>query len=212
MWHDKIDRIVCLNLAKRIDRLLAFTEMAEKLKLPFERIESIFDSQQGARGLRDTIYSLFLEEIVKETSHLLIFEDDAMCVVDEPYFNQIMGKVVDQLPSNYHMIFLGCQITGRIQEFYSENIFPVIQAYSTHAVLYSLSGMKAVIASNLDYPIDNHLTKTVQPLGKCYAVDPLLFSQVPGISDIGGGNFMDWTPFIVARHEQKINEYKLGMR
>lgn len=210
-WTDTINRIVCLNLAKREDRLLAFVEQAEKYGIPFLRYEAREDKEQGARGLRDTMTKLFNEEVQNGTEHILVFEDDAMAVCDEETFHITMNKVVQQMPSDYHMIFLGCQITGRIQEFISENIFPVTMAFSTHAVLYSLAGMKAVLASDLQYPIDNHLTVTVQPLGKCYAVHPLLFSQVPGHSDIGH-NFIDWGPFIVQRHEQKIVEFKQGMR
>lgn len=210
MWYDNI-KIVCLNLPFREDRLLQFVEQAEKLGIPFLRVESIYDSEQGARGLRDTITRLFNQEIVNGTKHLLVYEDDAMCVESPEVFNQTMEKVVNQLPPDYHMVFLGCQITGRIKSFYSENIFPVVHAYSTHAVLYSLAGMAAVLASDLQYPIDNHLVQTVQLEGKCYAVHPLLFSQVPGHSDIGK-NFIDWSPFIIDRHQQKIVEFKQGMR
>lgn len=210
-WTDTIKDIVCLNLAHREDRLLAFTEQAEKYGIPFLRVAAIQDKEQGARGLRDTMLKLFNEHIERGTEHLLVFEDDALAVADDITFHNTMDKVVQQMPSNYHMIFLGCQVTQRISHFHSENIFQVTNAFSTHAVLYSLAGMKAVLSTNLDYPIDNHLVKELQPLGHCYAVDPLLFSQVPGHSDIGH-NFIDWSPFIEQRHQQRMIEFKQGMR
>lgn len=211
MWYDKINRIVCLNLAHREDRLLFFVEQAEKYGLPFERVEAIYDEQQGARGLRDTLIKLFTEEIDKETDHLLVFEDDCDIVVDKELFIDTMEKVVEQLPSDYHMILLGCQLCGRIQHFHSPNIFQVVAAFSTHAVLYSLRGMRTIVSSNLGFPIDNDMVERIQPLGKTYSVYPLLCSQVEGFSDIGR-NKISWKPFIEGRYEQKINEYKLGMR
>lgn len=209
-WYDNIS-IVVLNLPHREDRLLAFTEQAEKLNFPFLRVESIHDTASGARGLRDTMSQLFNEEILKETKHLLVFEDDADAVEDEPAFTKTMEGVMNQLPGGYHMIFLGGQLTHRISSFHSENLFQAKMIFSTHSVLYSLDGMKAVVASNLDYPIDNHLVKTVQEYGRCYCVYPLLFGQKPGQSDIYN-NFIDWSPFIQARYQQKIVEYKQGMR
>lgn len=206
-WYDKIGRIVVLNLAHREDRLLFFTEQAEKYDIPFERVEAIQDKIQGARGLRDSMVRLFNEEIAKGTEHLLVFEDDCLMVADEVTFKDTMEKVMEQLPSDYDMVFLGCQITNRISHFRSANLIPVTNAFSTHAVLYSLQGMKAVIALDLGYPIDNFLVEKLQPLGRCYCTYPLLASQLAGVSDIGG-QFINWDVFISPRFEQRINEYR----
>lgn len=210
-WVEKIGRIVCLNLAHREDRLIAFTEQAEKYSIPFDRIPAIYDQEQGARGLRDTMVKLFNEEIEHETKHLLVFEDDCDMVADPFTFNDTMGKVMEQLPQNYDMVLLGCQLSHRITQFHSDNLFPVLMAFSTHAVLYSLQGMKAIISSKLEYPIDNDMVAKIQPLGRTYCVYPLLCSQTPGVSDIGKTH-ISWKPFIEGRYEQKINEYKLGYR
>lgn len=210
-WHDKIGRIVCLNLAKREDRLLAFTEQAEKYSLPFERVEAIYDEAQGARGLRDTLVKLFNEAIGNETKSVLVFEDDCDIVVDPDTFNSTMEKVMEQLPPNYDMVLLGCQLSHRISHFNSENIFPVTMAFSTHSVLYSLQGMKNIVALPLEFPIDNDMVARLQPMNRTYCVYPLLCSQVEGFSDIGKSRIA-WDAFISARYEQKINEYKLGMR
>ena len=209
-WYNKIDRIVCLNLAKREDRLLQFVEQAEKYNLPFERIEAVHDQQQGARGLRDTMVLLFMDAIEKGTSEVLVFEDDALFVQEPHIFADTMEKVVEQLPEGYHLCFLGCQLSHRISHFHSPNLFPVTMAFSTHAVLWSLEGMKQCV-ERMEYPIDNWMVKEIEPLGKCYCVYPLLASQVPGHSDIGHA-FIDWNPFISTRYDQKMTEYRLGMR
>ena len=210
-WIDKISRIVCLNLAHREDRLLSFTEQAEKYSLPFDRVPAINDAENGARGLRDTMVKLFTESIDNRINHLLVFEDDCDIVVDPVIFHQTMDSVVEQLPPQYDMILLGCQLSHRIQGFYSTNLFPVTMAFSTHAVLYSLQGMKNILYSHLDFPIDNDMVKKIQPIGRTYCVYPLLCSQTVGRSDIGKAD-ISWKPFIETRYEQRINEYKLGMR
>jgi hypothetical protein len=178
----------------------------ERYQIPFERVSAIQDKEQGARGLRDTMVGLFKEEISKGTEHLLVFEDDAEIVVQELAFHNTMNDIMEQLPMNYHMILLGCQLTGRINSFYTKNLIQVIKAFSTHAVLYSLQGMKAILESNLGYPIDNYLVEKVQPIGNTYCTYPLLVSQKPGHSDIGR-NFIDWRPFMDIRFQEKISEY-----
>lgn len=205
-WINQIDRIVCLNLTHRTDRLIDFTEQMEKYEIPFERISAIQDKEQGARGLRDTMVKLLNEEIGKGTKHLLVFEDDAEIKVEPQWFHEYMNKVMEQVPENYHMVLLGCQMSGKVNGFYTTNLIQVFKAFSTQSVLYSLQGMKEIINSNLGFPIDNYLVETVQTLGHTYCTYPLLCSQKPGYSDIGG-NFVDWRPFMDDRYNQKINEY-----
>lgn len=204
-WLNKIDRIVCLNLLKRSDRLLEFTKQMEEYKIPFDRVQSIEDTQSGARGLRDTMVALFSEEISKGTENLLVFEDDAVIIKDEFWFNDTMNKMFDQLPLNYHMVFLGCQLTTNVNNFYSPNLIQVIKAFSTHACLYSLQGMKEILNMGLEYPIDNDMVDRLQPMGHCYCTNPFLVSQRPGVSDIGG-QFISWKPFLEDRFEQRMAE------
>lgn len=206
-WLTEIDKIVVLNLLHRTDRLLSVTEQFEKYKIPFERYEAIRDTQQGAKGLRDTMVKLFNEELEKGTEHLLVFEDDVKIVADDYTFHDTMNKIVESFPFNYHMILLGCQLTKRIDKFFTANLIPVQLAFSTHAVLYSKTGMMAIIDSDLGYPIDNDMVAKIQPMGLSFCTYPLLCSQIPGHSDIGG-NYIEWDKFISPRYEQKINEFR----
>jgi len=210
-WVNKIDRIVCFNLQKRTDRLLEFTEQAEKYEIPFERFNAIEDKQQGARGLRDSMVTIFTESIAKEHKHVIIFEDDCDIIQVPILFHETMNRVMEQIPETYHMVFLGCQLTSRPSHFHSPNLIPVIKAFSTHAVMYSLQGMKEILSkpdfhTDKGYPIDNWMVEAIQPIGQTYCTYPLLCSQKDGISDIGGGQFMSWKPFIEGRFDQKIAE------
>ena len=209
-WVNKIGRIVVLNLSHRTDRLLFITEQFEKYSIPFGRVEAIYDIEQGARGLRDTMCKLFKEELEKGTEHLLVFEDDCLFVEGVDTFHEAMNKVMEQLPENYHCIYLGGQLTSRITNFHSANLIPVTKYFATHSVIYSRDAMQQMRES-MGFPIDNWMVDNLQTLGKCYATFPLLTSQIEGYSDIGK-NRIDWNPFIVPRYEQKIGEYRRGER
>lgn len=210
MWVNFFDKIYVINLAKREDRLLQITEDFEKYSIPFLRVEAIYHPQ-GAEGLKETMLLIFNEAIERGYKNILIFEDDCLMVVDETTFNLTMDKVVVQLPEDYQICLLGCQLTHRISHFHSENLIPVLSAFSTHASAYSIAGIRAIMASGLQAPIDNHIVAVIQPLGKTYCTFPLLCSQYEGFSDIGQ-NVHSWRPFIEARFEQKIIEFKQGMR
>lgn len=204
-WLDKISKIYLINLPHREDRLLAFSKQAEEYSIPYERISAIY-RPSGAEGLRDTMSALFAQEIAKNTPHVLVFEDDCEFVVPPPIFHDSMDKVAAQLPENYWMCFLGCQITGSISHFHAPNVIQASKMFSTHAVVYSLQGMKEIMARNFAFPIDNFYVDEIEKQGHSYCTYPLLCSQTPGFSDIGQ-NTISWKPFIDARYEQKIGEF-----
>lgn len=209
-WFNFFDGIYVLNLDKREDRLIQITEDFENFEIPFERIKAI-EKDNGAEGLRDSVIKLFNECIEKNYKNILLFEDDCKLLTTKDEFHNTMNAVVKQLPENYIMCFLGAQVTGRIHQWYWPNIFLAHKIFSTHSVMYSQQGMREIVASNLQAPIDNYYVEKIEPLGGSYCTYPLLTTQYAGFSDIGRSE-MDWSPFIQPRYEQKINEYRLGMR
>lgn len=204
-WIDKISRIVCLNLTKRTDRLIEFTAHMEEYQIPFERYTAI-EHHNGAEGLRLTMVELFEDCLKKNLDNVLVFEDDSFFLIEPFLVHDAMNKAVDQLPENYWMLFLGCQLTGRVIGFPSPNIVKGTKMFSTHSVLYSKQGMKEILARNFYSPIDNFYVSHIEDNGNSYAIYPLLTCQRPGYSDIGK-NEINWFPFIVPRYQQKINEY-----
>lgn len=204
-WVDKISNIVVLNLPHREDRLLKFSQQADEYEIPYNR-KSAIKKPNGAEGLRDTMLDLFTTSISAGIKNILVFEDDCIIIVPPPIFHDTMNKVIEQLPENYLMCFLGCQITGKISHFHSGNIIQADKMYSTHAVLYSLNGMMEVVSRGFKYPIDNYYVDEIEPIGKSYCVYPLLCSQDSGYSDICQ-NEINWRPFIEARYETKIGEH-----
>lgn len=204
-WLSRIDNIVCINLLKRTDRLIDFTEMAELYEIPFSRVSAIADMESGAKGLRDTMRNLFNEEIEKGTRHLLVFEDDAEIIVPKEIFHNYMDAVIlRQLPENYHTLFLGCQLSPKKNQSVSANLVRIAEAYSTHAVLYSLQGMKEIVSQKFDYPIDNWYVTHIQVLGHSYCTNPILVSQRDGYSDIGREK-ISWKPFLEHIFDKRLN-------
>jgi GR25 family glycosyltransferase involved in LPS biosynthesis len=202
MWTEFFDRIVVINLPKRLDRLLEVTEEMDKYNIPFELVDGMTSELGGAEGLRLTVEKIFKESIEKEHKNILIFEDDVV-FVENP--NSFMDEVVKQLPENYDIVFLGCQCTKGMNYRYSPNLLQLDGAFATHAAFYSLQGMREIINNGLKAPIDNYYVSDIQTLQRCYVTFPLLATQRAGVSSIGN-TYIEWDKFITPRYYQKLGE------
>jgi hypothetical protein len=204
-WPSFFDKIYLINLSTRTDRLLASAETLEQYEIPYTRISAIHDKEQGARGLRDTMLLVFEDAINNGYDNILVFEDDVTFVVGKDILDDVMTKCIEQLPENYHLLYLGGQPTGGFPNFYSNNLLPVHQFFATHAVAYSKQAIKEILIRDFSYPIDNWIVKEIQNQGKCYCTNPMLARQRPDHSDING-QFVNWQPFIDQRFSQKLSE------
>jgi len=201
-WTNFFDKIYVINLPSRKDRLLEITEEMYKYNIDFELIDGIVSPLGGADGLRLTVNNILLDSIEKEYQQILIFEDD--CVfLENP--NTTMEEVIKQLPIDWLLLYLGGQVTNGFKRRQSANLLQADMIFATHSWALSLQGMKEVIASGLEAPIDNSIVAKVQPLQRSFITFPLLTSQKAGISDIAG-QYIDWTPFIIPRYHQKLAE------
>lgn len=206
-WKAFIDKVYVVNLQKREDRLLETAKLLEDYEIPYTVFPAIEDREQGARGLRDTMLLIFKDALENNYDNVLVFEDDVDILVSKIEFYDTLNNVVGQIPENYIMCFLGCQITGSVTHFVGSNVLAAQKMFATHAVIYSSQGMKEIIANNFDYPIDNYYVEHIEPMARSFCVFPLLCSQVAGFSDIGG-NEISWKPFIEGRYHQKIAEFQ----
>jgi hypothetical protein len=203
-WTDFFPRIVLLNLPERTDRLIEATEELNKQNIPFELVNAI-KNEKGAEGLRDTMVKLFKECIENGTERLLVFEDDVEWLDFD--VAGTMDAVIQQLPDNFRLLYLGSQCSRGFTHYHSPNLLPVIGAFATHACAYSLKVMKECVG-RIGSPIDNWLCDEIQPLGDCYQTFPMLASQRDGFSSIGG-QFFSWKPFLEQRFDQKIAELNM---
>lgn len=201
-WTNFFDKIFVINLKKRYDRWLHIQKQLKKYSINFERKEAI-EHERGAEGLRLTMVEIFNEAISKGWNNVLIFEDDVEVVNKD--FDEVMNKVVTQIPNDYLICYLGCNLTTGVSGFYSENLLPVVNAFSTHACFYSRKAIELILKNNFSAPIDNYMVSQVQNrYGNCYCTYPFLCTQIAGISDIEN-KFVDWNPFLHLRYKQRLS-------
>lgn len=201
-WINFFDAIYLINLPIRQDRLIEFTEEAEKYNIPFTLINGITSKAGGADGLLQTVKGIFENSIEKNMQNILIFEDDCLFLQDP---NPIMNEVVKEIPEDYHICFLGCQATTGFHYRQSVHLLQLDGAFSTHAAFYSRQAIKEILIRNFYAPIDNFYAAEIQKMQKCYAVNPILATQREGQSNIYDG-IINWRPFIEQRFNQKLAE------
>lgn len=208
MWANFFDKIYVINLAKRTDRMEQAKNQLDKYNIPFERFEAIEDVN-GAEGLRLTMIEIFTNAIRSNYKNILLLEDDLDVI--QPEINSIMDNVVKDIPSNYDIIYLGCQLCRTPSEWYNENLLRVQSAFATHAAMYSLQAMKKILERNFFSPVDNCICQYVQPENLCFAIYPILISQIPSKSDIyKDQECMDWRKYLQDKYWIQIAKMKIN--
>lgn len=203
-WTKSLSKIYVINLAKRKDRMLQAVQQLNKYSIPFERIEAI-EHEKGAEGLRLTMDELFKECIKKKYEAICVFEDD-LDVIDLN-INELMGRIMNNLPENYDIIYLGCQLCAIPEKTKVKEILKVNHAFATHAAIYSLKGMKLFISGKSEAPIDNYIVRHMQSRGNTYCTNPMLVSQIISHSDIyTDQEVMDWTPHLQHKFKDMVNK------
>lgn len=206
MWTNYFDKIYVVNLAKRTDRMEQAKAQLDKYNIPFERWEAI-ENLDGAEGLRLTMIELFTHCVENNYQHCLIFEDDVDII--DATINEVMEEVIQQIPYDYDIIYLGCQLSTMPTGFYWTHLLKSRNMQSTHAAFYSLKCMKQILSSDFFAPIDNCLIKLIQSKDTCYAVYPILCSQIVSKSDIYTSEpVMDWKKFIEVKYYNQIERMK----
>lgn len=203
-WTDFFTKIFVINLPERTDRLLEIAEELEKWNIPYE-LKNAVKKDNGAEGLKETVWDIIQEGVDKNWQSVLIFEDDCVFVESCGNPNETMEQVVKQLPEMWQLLYLGGQVTNGFKLRHSPNLLLLDMCFATHAWALSLDAMKNIISAGLEAPIDNSVVKTIQPRGHTYITFPLLCTQRPGHSDIGG-TYINWQPFIEQRYYQKLGE------
>lgn len=203
-WTDFFTKIFVINLPERTDRLLEIAEELEKWKIPYE-LRNAIKNENGAEGLKETVWNIIKEGVDNNWQSVLIFEDDCIFVESCGNPNETMEQVVKQLPNMWQLLYLGGQVTNGFKLRHSPNLLLLDMCFATHAWALSLDAMKNIMSEGLESPIDNSIVKTIQPRGHTYITYPLLCTQRPGHSDIGK-TYINWQPFIEQRYYQKLGD------
>lgn len=199
MWTNFFDKIYCINLPKRTDRLIKFVEEMDKYGIDFDLVNGI-ENENGAEGLRQTVENILNDALDKNYEQILIFEDDCYFLCDP---NPIMELAIKELPEYWHILYLGGQCVNGFNRRHSQTLLQLDTCYATHSWAISRQGIKEILAVGLNAPIDNSLVDNIQKQEKCFITYPLLTCQRAGMSNIGNTE-IDWSTFIIDRYNQKL--------
>ena len=177
--------IVVINRADRPDRLEQFKiEMSNKTVLGdghYERFDAIMN-KIGWQGCRDSHLAVLTTNL--DVDKCLIFEDDVLFILNPDKGTYNFYK---DLPSDWDMLYLGCSPQCP-QERYSEHLYKINNAKTTHAILWHNRPCGAVeyILSHKDEikKFDDYLCEAIHPRFNCFATYPILATQRESRSDI----------------------------
>lgn len=205
----KIDKTYIISLPeRRNDRLIPLEHHLKEYNWGYELFTAI-KNNNGIIGLLETMGKL-LTHILFDTNYetVLICEDDFR-FLREPM--PIIEKCFEQLPDNFDLLYLGCNLWQHEVKKYSENLIRLYDAYSTHSIVYSREGLEkahqALYPINAKIPYDYVLKNNVMCEGKAFCCYPLLATQVSGYSNITN-KIMNYERLI----EKRFNERTIHLK
>lgn len=201
------DFVAIVNLKKREDRLQSSTAILDAFGVNYEVWEATENLEYPCRGLVDSMQRYFKKVLDAGGERCLVFEDDIKDLVSRETFNETMDNCINQLPEDWGLFYLGCNVVSGISGFYSENILSLRIAYATHAVAYSRKAMEMIVGMEIKEPFDNYIVKHLQRNLKVFCSYPMLFTQKPDYSDINR-SYTDWSRFLEVRFNSEIKRLK----
>lgn len=195
--NDYFEKIYCINLDKRIDRWNQAKEEFDKNKLNIERVSGIDGSslnlefpeeiKEGAVGC--ALSHLFTLKIAKQNNlnSFLLLEDD---IVFSDNMNEKFFKILDQVPSDWDMLYLGGQhFHGMNLKQIDENVYKCEYTLAAHSVAFRNTVYDRFINSIIDItkPCDIHYAESHREIN-AYVLIPHLTWQRNTYSDIEKAN------------------------
>lgn len=192
---DFFDRVFCINLRHRTDRLkrsvqefkhVGLTGRVELLIVDLQTENPHGFASPGFWGNLQSHRQCLVAAHNKGSRNVLIFEDDVEFY--DADFEVDIKKVTDQLPHDWRLLYLGSIKTMRDCRPYSENLLLLDHCFSVHAIAVNGSffeiALKCLdVAELLGRPVDSIYCDVVQKSGKCYLANPMLVQQADGYSD-----------------------------
>jgi len=171
--NNYVDNVYLINMDKDTDRLKIVTKECDKVNIKFERFpglkvsdlsQNILDKyipieiqKYGTNGMIGCGLShifIWQDAIKKNYKNILVLEDDIYFTDD---FNEYLDNVIEELPKDYDILYLGYKDTICEAPIYSnfnyiyKPEFPLL----THAMIISNKGLKKLL--NLIRKIDHHI-------------------------------------------------------
>lgn len=180
-WHSNIDKIFIINLPENESRLEATERELKVCGVQKWSVANAEKHEVGEKGLCHTMVGLLDFCIRQQYKTVLILEDDCQFDMNET----IVNAVFNSIPKDFDLLYMGCTLMNR-PERVNQHILKVAGAYSSHAILYSASGLQiaynALVSDHVGHAYDVLLQQ--QHHAKRYCAYPMLCVQRPGISDI----------------------------
>lgn len=193
---DKFDKVYCINLDRRPDRLENFKKEVEKYNLgEFERF-SAYDGKQlnltnnynlkpGEIGIIKSNLDIIKDAKKNNYKTILIIEDD--CVFNDEIIN--FEDYFNLLPIDWDMLYMGgnhnTHMGVRPPLIINDKVVKLHSTYSAHFV-----GIKSSVFDQIEsllergqHPLDVEYV-TIQKIFNCYSFTPALTSQLVNFSDI----------------------------
>lgn len=190
---DYFDKIYCINLDSRKNRWDRAKEEFKKNNISVERISAIEGSKlnlefppeikEGAVGC--SLSHLYTMKMAKQLNlnNYLVLEDDVKFIEN---FSEIFPHIIDQVPKDWDMIYLGGQhLHGRNIKQVTENIYKCEYTLTTHSFAIKNTVYDLFIDKLIDVtkPCDVHLAKEHKNIN-AYVCIPHLTWQIDGYSDV----------------------------
>jgi GR25 family glycosyltransferase involved in LPS biosynthesis len=180
--NDYFDKVVVINLDKRVDRLEKITEQLNDLGITFERFSAIDGTGKNPMlANRDSHVEVWKQNLGKK---VLILEDDAYFVEG---FQERFDEVIESLPEDWDVFYLGALIdkkTGKVikvnNDWYRQIVSTGTQAYCLHPDMMQYFTDRIEI---YDGYVDVGLRILAEDTN-AYITQPNLVTQYAGYSDL----------------------------
>tara|TARA_R110002051_G_scaffold181204_3_gene250682 strand:- start:1876 stop:2520 length:645 start_codon:yes stop_codon:yes gene_type:complete len=207
--NEFFDKVFCINLDRREDRMLLAEEEFKKFNIEFERFSAVDGNTLvkedyttnpnipgGAHGCR--LSHARLVSMCKERSYkkALVLEDDVVFSED---FEKNFTNYIKEIPENWDMFYLGGNHNfhmGQKLQMVSEHIGKCHTTFSTHAyaINESLFDEAISVLSNGEKQVDVYYSE-IQKRRNVYALYPGVTNQRADYSDVLNEN-VDYSKII----------------
>jgi len=183
--NEYFDKVVVINLDRRIDRMEKLIPQLEELGIQYERHSAIDGKELGISPI--TAGTMSHQKVLEENieKRILILEDDAQFVDN---FNEKFEEVMQTLPPDSDIFYLGALLpksTGKVEDLGNKYWFKQIFSTGSHAYSIHPARVKYFAEKLKDYEwyIDIGLREFSRDY-KAVIAQPNLITQFPSYSDL----------------------------
>lgn len=169
------DEIYCMGIKENHYRRVRAQNQFEFMGLNVTWINAIKNNKHPRKGCLQTHQIIFRKAKLEKQKNILIFEDDVRFLYSREKTYSILLEAIKALPENYHALYLGIRI-GTQGDKESRHLYSLISGKLTHAVIFNETCFDKIIDSK-NKCMDRCMVEEIQPLARCYFVDPELAVQ-----------------------------------